>query len=129
MVRTGCHFCCSKLHRRNKDGRAKRNNKEASWPETMWCPCGNYVVSTWKPSGVHVINNLFPYIEITWCPRGNHVVFSWAHGFQVDTAWFPCGHHVASRWKLDLFWSNPLDRYQFLTTFYHFHITSVAIRS
>ena len=47
--------------------------------DTIWFPCGHYMVSTWTPCGYHEVSML------TLC------------SLQVNTTWFSHGHHMVSR--------------------------------
>ena len=62
--------------------------------ETLCCPPGNHIVSTWKPNGVH--------LETTWCAHGNHIIFTWqpcsVHRNYMVSVWKPCGFHMENMW-------------------------------
>ena len=61
--------------------------------ETVWFPCGDYLVSMWRPLGLHVDT-----MVSMWFLCEHNMVIMWTPcGFEVDTMWFPCGHHMVSK--------------------------------
>ena len=62
--------------------------------ETLCCPPGNHIVSTWKPNGVH--------LETTWCAHGNHIISTWqpcsVHRNYMVSVWKPCDGHMETMW-------------------------------
>ena len=70
-----------------------RNHKVSTF-ETLCCPPGNHIVSTWKPNGVH--------LETTRCPHGNHIISTWqqcsVHRNYMVSMWKPCGVHMETMW-------------------------------